>query len=256
MGKRGKKTSSDKSDAETVRSAQALFAVVGWLTSKALRHGPRWAFIGFVISIAWVTIYRFVPPPTTYLIVSEAMRGKPISRNWVALERVSPNLVNAVIAAEDSKFCSHWGFDRNAIASAMENNKNGGRTRGGSTISQQTAKNAFLWPSRSWVRKGLEAYFTVWMELFWPKQRIMEVYLNIAEFGPGVFGAEAAAQTYFGKPASRLTAWESARLAAVLPAPRKLKVKSAGGYVRSRTGVLVRRARVVAADRLSACALK
>jgi monofunctional biosynthetic peptidoglycan transglycosylase len=155
--------------------------------------------------------------------------------NWRPLEQISANLQKAVITAEDQKFYQHQGFDFEAIEKAIEHNqKRPKKKKGASTISQQTAKNVFLWPARSWLRKGLEAYFTAMIELMWSKDRIMEVYLNIVEFGPGIYGAEAAAQAFFGKPAARLSASESALLAASLPNPRQLKVNQPGPYMRRR----------------------
>jgi monofunctional biosynthetic peptidoglycan transglycosylase len=172
---------------------------------------------------------------------------------WTPLEDISPALVRAAIAAEDGKFCDHDGFDWQAIQQAARRNARGQRVRGGSTISQQTAKNVFLTPSRNWLRKGLEAYFTVLIEALWPKRRIVEVYLNVVQFGPNVFGAEAAAEYYFHKPASQLTAFEAARLAAVLPDPEDWRVVGAGPYVAHRTGTIAARLRAVERDRSDAC---
>lgn len=153
---------------------------------------------------------------------------------WVPHQRISRYLPIAVVAAEDQKFPNHWGFDFDAIGKALEENKSRARMRGASTITQQVVKNLFLWSGQSYIRKGLEAYLTSIIELLWPKRRILEVYLNIAEFGPGVFGAEAASRAYFDKPASQLSQSEAALLAAVLPNPRKLKVESPTFYVRER----------------------
>ncbi|MGF1659480.1 MAG: monofunctional biosynthetic peptidoglycan transglycosylase [Rubrimonas sp.] len=186
----------------------------------AARLGLRLALGAVGLCVLWVGLYAAVPPPTTALIEIERARLGSVSRNWRPLAEISPHLARAVVAAEDARFCQHNGFDRAAIEAAWRSRMEGGALRGGSTISQQTAKNAFLWPERSWSRKALEAGFTALIELLWSKRRILEVYLNIAEFGPGVFGAEAAAQRWFGKPASALTAAESARLATLLPAPR------------------------------------
>src|SRR5688572_9588926 len=164
-------------------------------------------FIGPVVAVA---VYRFAPPPVTFLMVQRAFKGRGFERRWVPIEKISPSLVRAVIAAEDARFCEHHGFDVEAIQKAMKANAAGKKLRGGSTISQQTAKNVFLWPGRDWVRKGLEAWFTVLIEVGWGKERIMEVYLNSIEWGPGVYGAEAAAQRNFKIPASKLTAAQSA----------------------------------------------
>jgi monofunctional biosynthetic peptidoglycan transglycosylase len=171
--------------------------------------------------VLWVALHRFVPVPFTVLMAQRALAGDTIVRNPVSIADISPHLVRAVIAGEDAKFCQHDGFDWKAIQTAMKNNERGRRLRGGSTISQQTAKNVFLWPGRSWLRKGIEAGFTVLIETLWPKRRIMEAYLNVAEWGDGVFGAEAAALTHFNKHARDLTPLEAARLAAILPSPRK-----------------------------------
>lgn len=175
----------------------------------------------FVIgSIFLVSLYRQVPPPATPLMLLRLADGHRIAKAWRPLGAMSPALVRAVIAGEDAKFCLHRGFDWDAVGAAWQRYQSGrGRLLGASTISMQTAKNVFLWPGRDWLRKGLEAYFTVWIELAWGKKRILEVYLNIAEWGPGIYGAEAAARHYFGKPAAALTAGEAARLAAVLPDP-------------------------------------
>jgi monofunctional biosynthetic peptidoglycan transglycosylase len=179
-----------------------------------------------------------------------------IEKDWRSLDRIDADLVHAVVAAEDSRFCSHNGFDVEAIRQAMEANESSSKVRGGSTISQQTAKNVFLWPQRSWVRKGLEAGFTGLIELAWGKPRIMEVYLNVVEWAPGVYGAEAAAQKWFGKSAATLTPTEAARLAAILPAPRRYKAAPPGPYVRRRAGRIARAIQVVRDDGLSACAFK
>jgi monofunctional biosynthetic peptidoglycan transglycosylase len=179
-----------------------------------------------------------------------------IRKDWRPLDRIDADLVHAVIAAEDSRFCSHNGFDMEAIKKAMEANETSSKVRGGSTVSQQTAKNVFLWPQRSWVRKGLEAGFTVLIETLWGKPRIMEVYLNVVEWAPGVYGAEAAAQKWFGKSAASLTRAEAARLAAILPAPRRYKAAPPGPYVRRRAGRIARAIQVVRDDDLSACAFR
>jgi monofunctional biosynthetic peptidoglycan transglycosylase len=177
-----------------------------------------------LLPIAHVTIHRFVPAPATYLAVSRAMGGKAYERRWVPIERISPHLVTAVIAGEDAGFCRHHGFDLAAMERALKHNeRRPNRIRGGSTISQQTAKNVFLWPGRGFVRKGVEAYYTVLMEAIWGKRRIMEMYLNIVEWAPGVYGAEAASRHWYRKSAAHLTQPEAARLAAILPRPLKRK---------------------------------
>ena len=210
----------------------------------------------FVIGpIVVVAIYRFAPPPVTFLMVQRAFEGRGFERRWVPMREISPALVRAVIAAEDARFCEHHGFDVEAIQKAMAANERGKRLRGGSTISQQTAKNVFLWPSRDWVRKGLEAWFTVLIEVGWGKERIMEVYLNSIEWGPGVYGAEAAAQRNFHVPASRLTVAQSARLAAIVPKPLSWKAARPGRYVQRRSGAITRNAGIVRREGLTACVL-
>jgi len=202
-----------------------------------------------------VAVYRFVPPPVTWLMVQRAVEGRGFDRRWEPLERISPDLVRAVIAGEDARFCDHHGFDFDAIQKAMATNESGGRLRGGSTISQQTAKNVFLWPHRDYVRKGLEAWFTVLIEAGWGKRRIMEVYLNSIEWGPGVYGAEAAAQHNFGVPAVRLTSAQAGRLAAIIPKPLAWRAARPGPYVRRRSGSIARNATIVRRGGLASCVL-
>jgi monofunctional biosynthetic peptidoglycan transglycosylase len=205
--------------------------------------------------IVWTLIYRFVPIPGTVLMVERAFQGKDVRRNPVPLGQISPNLIYSVIASEDAKFCSHDGFDWVAIQKAVKSNQRGRKLRGGSTISQQTAKNVFLWPGRDWVRKGLETWFTALIEVGWGKRRIMEVYLNSIEWGPGVYGAEAAARKNFKVPAKSLTVAQSARLAAILPSPLKWKAAKPGPYVQKRSGRITRNARAVRREGLTACVL-
>jgi monofunctional glycosyltransferase len=186
--------------------------------------------MAFVLGV--VLLLRWVPPPTTAFMLQSPVQ--PVKHLWVPAERIADPLKRAVVASEDQKFWTHKGFDFEAIEQALEQQRDGGRQRGASTISQQVAKNLFLWPGGGYARKGIEAGFTVLIETLWPKTRILEVYLNIAEFGRGVYGAEAAAQALFGKPADQLTADEAARLAAVLPSPRRWSAREPGPYVRSR----------------------
>ena len=187
-----------------------------------------------MLPIGAVVIHRFVPPPTTLLMIKQAVAGNGLDYQWRGLDDISPRLVEAVIAAEDARFCEHRGFDFEAIEKALDSNARGRKVRGGSTISQQTAKNVFLWPGRDWIRKGLEAGYTVLIETLWGKRRIMEVYLNVAEWAPGVYGAEAAARRWYGKSAADLTTREAARLAAILPSPRRYRAADPGPYVRRR----------------------
>jgi monofunctional biosynthetic peptidoglycan transglycosylase len=207
-----------------------------------------------------VVIQRWVAPPATFLMISRAVEGEGLSYRWRSLDDISPRLVQAVIASEDATFCAHSGFDMKAIERALQANaraeKRGtGRIRGGSTISQQTAKNVFLWPGRDWIRKGLEAGYTVAIETLWGKRRIMEVYLNVAEWAPGVYGAEAASQHWFGKSADALTAREAARLAAILPSPRRYNAASPGPYVRRRTSRIQAAMGTVREQGLATCVL-
>jgi monofunctional biosynthetic peptidoglycan transglycosylase len=214
-------------------------------------------FIVFVIvPIVWVIIYRFVDPPATALMIMRAADGERISHTPVRLNEMSPHVVRALIASEDQKFCEHDGFDVEAIQRALDNNESGGRLRGGSTISQQAAKNLFLWPSRSWLRKGAEAYFTFLIELLWPKRRIMEAYLNVIEFGDGIFGVEAAAQRRFRVSAADLTPLRAARLAAVVPSPNRYNAVNPGPYVQRQTQRIMREARSVRARGAAACVLE
>jgi monofunctional biosynthetic peptidoglycan transglycosylase len=209
-------------------------------------------FIGPVIVVA---VYRFVPPPITYLMVQRAFEGRGFDRQWAPLSQISPHLVRTVIAAEDARFCEHHGFDFGAIEKAMAANEAGRKLRGGSTISQQTAKNVFLWPQRDWLRKGLEAWFTVLIEVGWGKQRIMEVYLNSIEWGPGVYGAEAAARHNFGVGAKDLTPAQAARLAAIVPKPLSWRAARPGPYIQRRSGKITRNVRAVRREGLTACVL-
>jgi Cu+-exporting ATPase len=218
----------------------------------------RWFIvIAVFIPVGWVVLYAVVPVPGTLLMLGRMLEGDGARYDWVSIRDVSPNLVRAVIASEDQSFCTHAGFAWDEIDAAVKRAEKTGRpVRGASTITQQTAKNAFLWPGRSYIRKGVEAYFTVLVEAFWSKRRIMEVYLNIAEWGPGVFGAEAAAQHWFKKPAKDLTVREAAALAAILPNPRRYKAAESGPYITGRTGVITRRAGGVRATGGASCVLK
>lgn len=177
--------------------------------------------LAILLPVGAVVLYRFVPPPMTPLMVIRLFEGEGVKKDWVPLARISPHVANSVIALEDNRFCEHSGFDWRQVAEAVADYSEGERLRGASTISMQTAKNLFLWPGRDFLRKGLEVPLTVLLEVLWDKQRIMEVYLNVVEWGPGIYGAEAAARHYFGKPAQRLTRREAALMAAVLPNPRR-----------------------------------
>ena len=210
--------------------------------------------VAFVlISVLWVLLYRFIPPPITATMLGDVFAGNGAKRDWMSIDRIDRDMVRAAIAAEDSKFCSHDGFDFQAIEQAMQRNASGGRIRGGSTISQQTAKNAFLWQSGGYVRKGIEAWFTVLIEAMWPKRRIMEVYLNLAETGIGTYGVNAGAQRYYGHDASAMSRQEAARIAAVLPLPKKRGAIAPKGFTRRYGGSISARIGVVARDGLDAC---
>jgi monofunctional biosynthetic peptidoglycan transglycosylase len=198
------------------------------------------AIAGLAIgSLFLVAVYRELPPPVTPLMLIRGVEGYGLAKSWRPLDRISPHLVRAAMAGEDAKFCEHHGFDWEAIREAWHRYEAGARRlRGASTISMQTAKNVFLWPGRDWVRKGLEAYFTMLIELVWGKERIMEVYLNVVEWGPGIYGAEAAAQFYFHKPAAALSAEDAARLAAILPDPLKWSASRPDRYVAERAAFI------------------
>ncbi len=218
----------------------------GSLVSRASRSRLRRFAIGILAALllgppALILVYRVIPPPLTPLMVIRLFEGEGLRKDWTGLAHIAPSLAQAVIAAEDNRFCEHSGFDWQAIQDAYQEYRDGERLRGASTISMQTAKNLLLWPGRSFARKGLEAWLTLQLELLWPKRRIMEVYLNIAEWGPGIYGAEAAAQTFFGKPAADLTRRESALLAAVLPNPRRWSPAQPTPYIQRRAGTIAAR---------------
>ena len=207
--------------------------------------------LGFVgLSLLLVILFRFVPVPVTATML---MDEHGITKDWEPLSNIDRNLVRAAIAGEDGKFCQHTGFDREAIENAMRRNAQGGRIRGGSTISQQTAKNVFLWQGGGYFRKGLEAWFTFLIEKIWGKRRIMEVYLNVAETGIGTYGAEAGAQRYFGHSAARLSPSEAGRMAAALPLPKERSVTNPSGWLRRHGNRIAARVGVVRRDALDTC---
>jgi monofunctional biosynthetic peptidoglycan transglycosylase len=207
--------------------------------------------VGFILlSLALVIVFRFVPVPVTATML---MDKNGITKDWEPLSNIDRSLVAAAIAGEDGKFCSHNGFDQEAIESAIRRNMQGGRIRGGSTISQQTAKNVFLWQGGGYFRKGLEAWFTFLIEKMWGKRRIMEVYLNVAETGIGTYGAEAGAQRYFNHSTNRLTRAEAARMVAALPLPKERSVVSPSGFVRRYGNTIAARIGVVRGDGLDSC---
>lgn len=206
-----------------------------------------------VLSVAWVLAYRFVNPPMTLTMLGDRFAGRNVEQEWMPIERIDRDMVRAVIGAEDSKFCSHQGFDWDAISDAARRNASGGRIRGGSTISQQTAKNAFLWQGGGYLRKGIEAWFTFLIESLWSKQRIMEVYLNVAETGIGTYGVNAGAQRYYNHDAGAMSRTEAARIAAVLPLPKARGAVAPKGFTRRYGNSITARIGVVARDELDTC---
>ncbi len=206
-----------------------------------------------VLSLLWVLAYRFINPPITATMAGDLLSGRGADRTWMPIEAIDRDMVRAAIAAEDGKYCSHNGFDIEAIEDAMKRNASGGRIRGGSTISQQTAKNVFLWQGGGYARKGAEAYFTFLIEQLWGKRRIMEVYLNVAETGLGTYGVNAGSERYYGHDASAMSPIEAARIAAVLPLPKKRGAVSPKGFTRRYGGTISARIGQVRRDRLDAC---
>jgi monofunctional biosynthetic peptidoglycan transglycosylase len=193
-----------------------------------------------VFTIVWVLAYRFINPPITLLMLQ---RSAKVERKWVKFENISDNMKRAAVSAEDQLFLKHIGFDVKAIEKAFENNAKGKKIKGGSTISQQTAKNVFLWPGRSYIRKAFEAYFTLLIEVLWSKERILEVYLNVIEMGDGIYGAEAAAQTYYGKSCSNLTRAQAALIVACFPNPIRWTPKRPTAYIKKRQYLIMRNMR-------------
>ena len=210
-----------------------------------------WIVVWFLgLSLAGVLLFRFVPVPVTATML---MDEHGFTKDWTSLSRIDRDMVSAVIAAEDGKFCSHDGFEREAIENAFRRNMEGGRIRGGSTVSQQTAKNVFLWQGGGYFRKGLEAWFTLLIEQIWGKRRIMEVYLNVAETGIGTYGIEAGTQRYFDHSAETLSESEAARMAAALPLPKERPVVNPTGFTHRYGNTIRARIGVVRRDGLDAC---
>jgi monofunctional biosynthetic peptidoglycan transglycosylase len=213
----------------------------------------RWVLRG-VLGIAafaafLIVLFSVVNPPTTYYMLSESRRLGGIDHQWTPISEMSPFVPRSVVAAEDANFCLHWGFDMSAIRKALDE----GAARGASTLSQQVVKNVYLWQGRSWARKALEAILTPAVEAVWSKKRILEVYLNVAEFDEGVFGIGAAAQHYFGVTPAKLTALQAARLAAVLPSPKDRSASKPSAYIRKRTSSIIDGAATIRVDGRSAC---
>src|SRR5215210_4372561 len=231
------------------RRARSLPGRILWWIVKAV-------LIFILGSLLWVLAYRFIPPPITATMLGDIFAGRGAARDWMPISRIDRDMVRAAIGAEDSKFCQHDGFDWDAISDAAQRNASGGRIRGGSTISQQTAKNAFLWQGGGYARKGAEAWFTFLIEHLWGKRRIMEVYLNLAETGIGTYGVNAGSQRYFDHDADAMSRTEAARIAAVLPLPKKRGAVAPKGFTRSYGGTIAARIGVVARDGLDACVYK
>ena len=213
----------------------------------------KFGFALTLFTILWVLIYRFLPPPTTATMIGDVIAGRGATRDWMSISEIDRDMVRAAIGAEDSKFCQHSGFDWDSIEDAAKRNASGGRIRGGSTISQQTAKTTFLWNGGGYARKGVEAWFTFLIENLWGKRRIMEVYLNNAETGIGTYGVNAGSQRYFGHDASAMSATEAARIAAVLPLPKERGAIAPKGFTRRYGNTIAARVGVVGRDGLDAC---
>lgn len=209
----------------------------------------RWVLILLAIPVLLIVLPVIVRPPTTPFILAEGMRLGAVKRNWVAMDQIAPVMARSVVAAEDANYCLHWGFDMSAIRTALDE----GGSRGASTISQQVTKNVYLWHGRSWPRKALEAVLTPFVELVWSKRRILEVYLNVAEFDEGVFGVDAAARHYFGVSASDLTALQAARLSAILPDPKGRSASKPSDFVQRRARSIVDGAATIAVDGRAGC---
>ena len=213
----------------------------GHLGRRIRRLLVRALLIALLLAAALLVLFRFVPVPLTPLMVIRLIEGEELHKDWVPLTQIAPALRQAVVAAEDNRFCDHSGFDWTALGEVLDELRAGGRPRGASTITMQTAKNLFLWPGRSLLRKGLEAWLTPQIELLWNKRRILEVYLNIAEMGPGIYGAQAAAERYFGKSAADLGRLEASLLAAALPNPRAWSPAAPTKYMLDRASTIRRR---------------
>ena len=229
-------------------SGSVLARLIGWIV--------KLIFALIIISVLWVLAYRFINPPITATMIGDEIAGRGATRSWMPISQIDRDMVRAAIAGEDGKFCSHHGFDFKAMENAMQRNASGGRIRGGSTISQQAAKNAFLWQGGGYARKGVEAWFTFLIEHLWGKRRIMEVYLNVAETGIGTYGVNAGAQRYFGHDASAMSPSEAARIAAVLPLPKEREALAPKGFTRRYGNIITARIPVVARDALDACIYK
>nr|XP_061781278.1 biosynthetic peptidoglycan transglycosylase-like [Nerophis lumbriciformis] len=249
-GELRKKIKKPREKGRVGKAADGFYAVWRRWTRRVLKWLFYGVFAGVVFSVLLVVALRFVNPYMTYYFVTERMRLGEIDRDWTPIEEFSPVMARSVVAAEDANFCTHFGFDIEGIKAALADD---GRVRGGSTISQQVAKNVFLWQGRTWVRKGIEAWFTLLIEVFWPKSRIVEVYLNIAEMDEGVFGAAAAGRHYFGVEPDKITAVQAGRMAAILPSPKKRSASRPTAYTKKRTRQIISGAKTIAADGRADC---
>ncbi|NOD33413.1 MULTISPECIES: monofunctional biosynthetic peptidoglycan transglycosylase [unclassified Ruegeria] len=241
MAKKAARKSSGKNKKASSKKTPVAQQLRRWVMRVAL------AAVALVVAL--VLLYSVVNPPVTHTIWSEWRRLGKVEREWVSIEEISPIMARSVVAAEDANFCLHWGFDVEAIRDAIE----GGGNRGASTITQQVVKNVFLWQGRSWVRKAMETSITPVVEVFWSKQRILEVYLNVAETGNGVFGVEAAAQRYFNRSAAQLSSVQAARIAAILPSPRNRSVTDPSVRTRRRAAAIMDGAATIRADGRADC---
>jgi monofunctional biosynthetic peptidoglycan transglycosylase len=245
----GSKSSSGKSRAKAKPAPEKSPAAPRRLLRPLLRYAGLAAGSLAALILFLIFVFALINPPRGFYMIAESWRQGGIERDWVPLEDIAPEMARSVVAAEDANFCLHWGFDMAAIRQALDE----GSGRGASTISQQVVKNVFLWQGRSWVRKAMEAAITPVLELVWTKRRIVEVYLNVAETGRGVFGVEAAAQHYFGVAAADLSPTQAARIAAALPDPKDRDPANPSGYLRKRAGQIISGAETIAADGRSAC---
>ncbi|PTX57819.1 monofunctional biosynthetic peptidoglycan transglycosylase [Litoreibacter ponti] len=234
---------------KTARPKRSFFWWLGIVPIMAVRWGMRLLLAAVVFVVLWVALYAVVNPPTTAYILTEGWRLDETRREWRDFDTISSHMPHAIVAAEDANFCNHWGFDMAAIRDALED----GSGRGASTISQQTVKNVFLWHGRNWTRKALEAAITPVMEAIWSKRRILEVYMNVAEFDEGIFGVGAAAPWYFGVDAKDLSPAQAARLAAILPNPKGRSAKRPSAFVQKRARAIAAGASTIRADGRNAC---
>ncbi|SDW80822.1 monofunctional biosynthetic peptidoglycan transglycosylase [Litoreibacter albidus] len=249
MAKAAKKPRKRTKPAPKAQPKRSIFWWIGVAPILAVRWGWRLLMVALLFTVLIVALYAFVNPPTTIYIFSETWRLDETRREWRDIESISPHMANAIVAAEDANFCNHWGFDMAAIRDALED----GGGRGASTISQQTVKNVFLWHGRNWTRKALEAAITPIVEAIWSKKRVLEVYMNVAEFDEGVFGVGAAAPWYFGVDAKDLTMRQASLLAAILPNPKQRSAKNPTAYIQKRARSIAAGAATIRADGRNAC---